>query len=89
MTKIIYDAVNTSSFDQNSQRDIFAITVGNIGANIMGTGIGLVSSGFATGLGPFGMTYFGILGVTYGRLLGREMGLLIGKGLFDLFYIPY
>lgn len=86
---IIYDIAKTSSFNIDSQREFFEISMGNIGANIMGTGLGLMSTGFATELGPYGMWYSGLLGVTYGRILGREMGRTMGRFIFNSIYIPF
>jgi hypothetical protein len=73
----------------DSQREFFEISMGNIGANIMGTGLGLMSTGCATELGPYGMWYSGLLGVTYGRTLGREMGRIMGRFIFNSIYIPF
>ena len=86
---IISDVVNTTSISKESQRDIFTITGGNIGANIMGTSLGIFAAGLASETGPIGVAYFGALGVSSGRVLGREMGSYIGGYLFDNIYTPY
>ena len=87
--KIGYDVVKASSLSKDNQREIFTITMGNIGANVMGNGLGMVAAGFATELGPYGMMYSGMLGTALGRILGREMGTVVGKGIFDIYYSPY
>ena len=68
---------------------MFTITAGNIGAYIMGTGIGMIATGASMELGPMGMSYFGVLGVASGSYLGRKMGSYIGGYIFDNFYLPY
>ena len=86
---VIKNIYSNKTIGIEDQRNLFTITAGNIGANIMGTGIGILAAGASIELGPIGMSYFGVLGVTSGSYLGRIMGSYIGGYIFDNFYLPY
>ena len=85
---IAYKGITNHSLSIEEQRQLFTISGGNIGANIMGTSFGIYAASLASEIGPMGIAYFGALGVSSGRYLGRGIGSIIGGYLFDKVYLP-
>lgn len=85
---IAYKGMTNHSLSIEEQRQLFTISGGNFGANIMGTSMGILAASLASGTSPMGIAYFGALGLASGRYLGRDIGSIIGGYIFDNIYLP-